>query len=1034
MQFHLHELSRFARSLDRRRRALLGLLVLAGLSLVLLFAAAVDAWINPLREGTAFGMLTGTLLLVAGGTVLLARHYHRHHRIGLRRLAARIERAYPELNDRLTTAAHLDRTLQREPNALEQTVLAEARARLEKLDWRAHALRGFERPRAVATMASLSLLLLIGAAVSNPISKAGFHLRDLLAGQSTGLLIEPDAPEIPRGTDFSFSIQVNRWQQEAEVLLKDPDGSVTREPVVLNPAGEGRFTLYGVDQATRYRVQSPSLRSPWLTAEVFDPPKLEQLQLTIEPPAYTGLPARTESGLADTEVVEGSRLAFTAEAPAAVRGQLLLGEQVLPLQQNAATLFTAEVSVSNSSSLRLAFADAAGRRHVTPEAQLRVIPDEPPVVEILQPGEDATAVPEGVLDLELYAADDYGLADARLHLRVSGEAAGSVDLKLTGEPREFTFAEPFLLEDLPLEDGDILSLYLEATDNRQPAAQSSRTDLRFVEIRVPKPPIKMPGMPAEQQEIDLRSLITEQKRLLRETHRSLSLAGTEQQRMLEQTAFALRELVQATSETLEEIRADLAAAGGEQLIQLFELAMQEDGRAADLLEQAAPADSLQPQGVALSALLRIENALRRNIQSENSEAGESGQGSSGEQSGEQQQKGEPSGEQQQQLEDALRELEELASQQNERNAAYQRAAETDWSAERARNEAARQRELRQRSRELRSRLQSLADAGDVRAALSEAGRQMEEAAGRADSGNPGGALRSGLRAREALRQAQASLSELAAEASTRALRAAAQAAAELAENQSRAAAQSARSAEGDPQAPSLEDQEAGQRALKEALDELLQGMNQQSRQAAQQDPQMAKALSEAASAGRQSGASSRMSRAANALLYGQAQAASEQQQQAAESLRQWSEQIKQAARELASDPSRQAARMARQLGQTLEELAAYARDPELMPENRLPEIRKDWSGKLNELQDLTGQQQFGRMAQGLGGPLRQDWQGTLSDTRAILGQAARSLQQLLDENAARSALQLNREAAPPPEEYRDQVEAYFRNLAREPEN
>lgn len=1029
MQHQLQELAQYARRLNLRRGIGLALLLLTSFAGGVLLIAAWDSVLHPLQESTAFLGLLLWILLVGILSVFAKRWYSRRHRLGLRGMAARIESTYPDFNDRLTTAAHLVRTLQRDPNPLESQVLAEARDGMTKVSWQSACTRWFEKPWPLLAATGATLLLLVAAFLSTPMLKAGFYLGDQLAGQSSGLTVQPESTEVPRGTDYRFSVTVNRWQSEAHVWLRSDEG-IRREAVVLDKDGHGIFTLYGLDRDTRFRVQTPSLRSPWLTASVYDPPELDKLELRIEPPDYTRLPDRTESGWVDREVVEGSRLAFSATAPAAETGRFLLDEESVTMDQTGPGQFRFARTFRLSHAMRLLFQDEAGRQHRTPEARLTVIPDQAPVVEILLPGEDASAVPEGVLDLELFAADDYGLATARVHFRVSGEAAGSLDLEPTGQPLEFTFAEPFLLEDLELEDGDILSLYLEATDNREPAANRSRTDLRFVEIRVPKPPTKMQGMPAERKEIDIRSLITEQKRLLRETHRALALAGTEQEKRLSETASALREVVQATGETLAEIEQDLAAAGGDSLIQLFELAMREDARAADLLDQWQPQDSLQPQGVAVSALLRVENALRQNIQSESEEEGQSGQGSSGESDSEESQQAEDG----QSLQELAADLQQLIKGQNERNAAYQRAGETGWSAERARNEASQQRELRQRTEQLRRELQQLADSADTRAALSEASRQMRKAASRAASESAGGALRSGLRARESLRQAQGALSELAADASSRSLRAAAQAAAQLAANQARAARQSQQAAANNPDAPSLADQEAQQRALNKAREELLQRLTEEARQSATEDPAMSRALQDAATQGRQSGAGRQMQRAANALLYGQAGAASRQQEEAAQSLQQWSDQIQQSARELAADPARQAARMARQLEQTLEELAAYARDPDLMPESRLPEIREEWARKLNQLQELTGQQQFGQMAQGLGGPLQQDWQGSLSDTRAILGQAARSLQQLLDQAAADASLQLNRDASPPPAEYRKQVESYFRNLAREPDS
>jgi len=1032
---HLQDLDRHSRVLDRRRRLGLVLAFVVAGAAFLLFIAAWDRQIDPVRESNAAGLVFGILPVLFGAGLYLFHRYRTRHRLGLRRLARRLERAHPALNDRLITAAHILRNKGGvgEANPLEDHVLTEARGQLHGVDWRGLSTRWYEQKRVLVAAGLAAVLLVAMAAGALPVRKATLHLAEHIGNGEPGLTVQPEQPEIPRGADFVVGIKVNRWQQEARFHYRE-NGEWRAEPVVLDREGKGTFTLYGLESPTDFYVTTPSLQSEEKRTRLYDPPDLEKLEVVIDPPAYTGLPRRRTEGLGDWEVVEGSLLRFEATAPAATEGKLLLGEEETVLREQGEGkflhLFRAEATVD----LRLLFSDATGRRYETPLSRLTVLPDEAPVLEILQPEKDLSLPPDGALPLELFAADDYGVASVRLRLRVSGREAGTVELPLEGRPREWNHDDALPLESLELEDGDILSLYLEAEDNREPEPNRAATDLRFVEIRTPKPPEEMEGMPMEQQEIDLRALIAEQKRLLRETHRAMGLRGRAERELLARSASGMNELVAAIEETFAEVEPMLGGSGGDAAKKLFSIAIERDTLAAGYLESADPEDSLEPQGIAMSALLRLENAMRRNIRSKGESKSEYSQDGSGKGQSEEQEKPTESSENDgPSMGEVAQELQEVLSEQNALNRSFADAAERGWSEATARKNAATQRQLSARTRNLERSLQALPGSQDIRAPLDQARRRMKDAATNADATDAGGAERSGLRAREALRAGASALAAMAREAANRALAETAGKAGQLSEAQAAAATQSSAAASGESGAPGLSEQESNQRQLREEYEKLVQEMRQQAQELAERDPAVAEALREAARKAGQSPTGSGMERAANALLYGQPGRASGLQSEAARSLRGLAEGLRESARRIAADPSRKAARMARELNRTLEELASYARDPELAEEGRLEEIRGEWAKELQQLQQMTGNRRFGNQAQALGGQLRGEWSGDLSATRAILGEAGRELQRMLDAVGSSTRLRLNREAAPPPEEYRRQVESYFRRLADEPE-
>jgi hypothetical protein len=175
-----------------------------------------------------------------------------------------------------------------------------------------------------------------------------------------------------------------------------------------------------------------------------------------------------------------------------------------------------------------------------------------------------------------------------------------------------------------------------------------------------------------------------------------------------------------------------------------------------------------------------------------------------------------------------------------------------------------------------------------------------------------------------------------------------------------------------------------------------------------------------------------MERAANALLYGQPGMAGPLQSSAAEQLASLSESLSGAREQLGNNPMARARALNRELMSALEELASYAREPEAAPENRLPQVREDWAKRMDELREISGDPRFGQLSGQLGRANPGSAPEELAEARMILQQGARLLREFLFNEATVSGMQINREAAPPPDEYRRMVEEYFRRLANEP--
>ena len=212
------------------------------------------------------------------------------------------------------------------------------------------------------------------------------------------------------------------------------------------------------------------------------------LRVVVTPPGYTGQAATSALNPSEIVVVEGShvRLETTREG-----GRLQLSEvggEPMPfiLANNS---WSHEFSALQSRIL-LIQAVAAGESSGDRLLQVRVTPDQRPLVQIRVPAKDLVfGEPRGQVPIELDARDDFGLGSLALrYTRVAGSGEtftfteGELPLRIERSSATDWRARAVLtLEALALEDGDTLVYRAVATD-RKPGADPSASDVFLIEI------------------------------------------------------------------------------------------------------------------------------------------------------------------------------------------------------------------------------------------------------------------------------------------------------------------------------------------------------------------------------------------------------------------------------------------------------------------------------------------------------------------------------------------------------------------------
>ncbi|NIN76234.1 MAG: hypothetical protein GTO37_00375, partial [Planctomycetales bacterium] len=249
----------------------------------------------------------------------------------------------------------------------------------------------------------------------------------------------------------------------------------------------------GLSQDVEYRIEAGDCRSQTYRIRVVIAPTIHVKKVEYAYPPYTGLDPRTVEGVGDIKAIEGTLVVIHAEASHQIASGYVqlegIRSQTIPLKftgKTARCQLPLQRKLVGSESLplwtnyRLNITTPQGAENENPiRHRIQIIPDLPPLVEIMKPGQASVSVPaDGHLDVEVRARDqDYQLSDVRL---VGEYQQGTLlDEPLANEQRPF--AEPvrtsfrFEPQKYDLQPGDVVRYAAVAADNKTPTANQAVT-------------------------------------------------------------------------------------------------------------------------------------------------------------------------------------------------------------------------------------------------------------------------------------------------------------------------------------------------------------------------------------------------------------------------------------------------------------------------------------------------------------------------------------------------------------------------------
>ena len=497
--------SRLQKTLRRMTlaQAAWGASILVGfMAAVWLVATAVEAgvWLDTLPR-TVLSVGAGVSVLVVAA-VFLARPVAQL--IGLlsgpseEAIARKIGMRFPEVSDRLLNLLQLaGGQRSSSSDALVDAAVQRLGEEVEPVPF--EETEDFASARRAVRIASLPIVGVLVFLLVAPSAFLGASERLLAPGTTFQqpapftINVYPGDVRLVRGDSLALSVRAQGEVPSTLTLQLRPASDAPGSTVTLRPDSSGvfRHTLAGVRTDLEYRVESGRVRTTWYRARVEARPLVRGLQLTVQPPRYTGLPERAlDANVGDVTGLPGStvQIRATVGGPALDSAAVVFdGGDAVPLSLEDESA-TGSFRIAGDSGYNLYLRSAEGVSNRDPiRYRISARPDARPSISFLSPNADAQISEDLVAPLRLRLRDDFGFSRMRLYYRLAEQRFGSgqtdfssINLPLE-RPRQVdqVVTHDWLLAQeagLDLVPGDVVEYYVEVWDNDGfGGAKSSRT-------------------------------------------------------------------------------------------------------------------------------------------------------------------------------------------------------------------------------------------------------------------------------------------------------------------------------------------------------------------------------------------------------------------------------------------------------------------------------------------------------------------------------------------------------------------------------
>lgn len=505
---------RLRRQLDKARSRMRQVRMLTVASLVWIVGAALagSLWFAQHRWHIGLPRPAETLSFLAIGAWFVAMAVVLRMTRNLRRIAQRVEDAFPDLNSSLLTAMDIQPDVMTgRVGYLQDIVIGQVLSHAYRHGWerivsiRRLALAHFWHVTMFALFAA-SLWQLRNHAKQVVMRPGPNSPNEVGSRDQFQVTIEPGDTEIERGTSllvlarFQGSLPpdatlVYRQTEStanstsaAETETETESGRVPMSKALDDPLFGGSVAI--VDKPLEYHVEYTGQQTQTFRVDVFEYPRLSRADVHLEFPRYTSLADKLVKDVRHVSALTGTKITLILEVNKPLVTARLTEKDSTPLELKAVPDKPLQYSVvfTLDRTHRYAVELVDDRQRTNKEAAellFTALSNQPPDLKLAAPAKDTQVSPLEELELKAKAFDDFGLQRAGLTYVMAGQPEQELTLaqQVAGKEK-LELTHVVALERLKAEPDQLLSYYFWAED-AGPDGSTRRTasDMFFAEVR-----------------------------------------------------------------------------------------------------------------------------------------------------------------------------------------------------------------------------------------------------------------------------------------------------------------------------------------------------------------------------------------------------------------------------------------------------------------------------------------------------------------------------------------------------------------------
>ncbi len=391
----------------------------------------------------------------------------------LDQIALRVEQHFGGLQQHLISALQLWRQRNREEHAtaLVDAAIIQAERATQHLPYETLIDRKppIRAATAVVVLALLGLLLHAGwpTALSGAAQRLANPQTPYTRPADTYIILQPGNVEIVGGEPLALTAQFSGIIPRTARLYIREKGVHTWTSFVLPVKQAGASHHFpNMARSFDYRLSAHDAQTPTYTATVHPRPIVTHISHRDRFPPHTAMPDRIDQQGGDIIVPTGTQVSLTIEANKPLESAALVFDDATELPAAvSSSLAQATLTVKKDGRYRVHLRDPQMIANKDPVSyRIVALPDQPPDVRLLRPGQDIDLTESMRVSLVAEAFDDYGISRLELRYRKDDDTDHILPI-ITTPGREIETSYNWDMSNLNLLPGDQITYRIRAYDN-----------------------------------------------------------------------------------------------------------------------------------------------------------------------------------------------------------------------------------------------------------------------------------------------------------------------------------------------------------------------------------------------------------------------------------------------------------------------------------------------------------------------------------------------------------------------------------------